>query len=316
MSETIDFRAVQDHFGLSQTAAVEKDWHVMRALRAINSVDANPFRLVFAGGTCLARAHKLVRRMSEDVDFKIVSLDGGAPTSRNQRRRQLGALRDRISASLQAAGFQIDTADTAQLRSRDANEYTVYHLNYAEPGDVGAQLRPTIQIELTLAALRLPSLRLPVASFVAEASGHVPEIPAIDCVSVTETAAEKIVSLTRRSAMELAGLSRGHDLTLVRHIYDLHMIRDHIDLATAVELARKVAQQDAAEFRNQYPAYHDDIPGETRKGIDVWTMEPAGRNLYNNFVATMVYGEQVEFSTAIATSVAMVDAAWPLALGN
>lgn len=313
MSETIDFRAVQDHFGLSQTAAVAKDWHVMRALRAITSVDAGPFRLVFAGGTCLARAHKLVRRMSEDVDFKIVPLDD-APTSSNQRRRQLGDLRNRITASLQAAGFQIDPGDTAQLRSRDANEYTVYHLNYAEPGDAGAQLRPTIQIELTLAALRLPSVRLPVASFVAEASGHVPEIPAIDCVSVTETAAEKIVSLTRRSAMELAGLSRGRGLTLVRHIYDLHMIRDHIDLGSAVELARQVAQQDAAEFRNQYPAYHADIPGETRKGIDVWTREPAGRYLYDNFVAAMVYGEQVKFSTAIATSVAMVDAAWPLAL--
>lgn len=29
------------------------------------------FRLVFAGGTCLAKAHKIVKRMSEDVDFKI-----------------------------------------------------------------------------------------------------------------------------------------------------------------------------------------------------------------------------------------------------
>jgi predicted nucleotidyltransferase component of viral defense system len=313
VSETIDFRAVRDHFGLSQTAAVEKDWHVMRALRAITSVDANPFRLVLAGGTCLARAHRLVRRMSEDVDFKVVPLDN-APTSSNQRRRQLGDLRNRITASLQAAGFQIDPGDTTQLLSRDANEYTVYHLNYAEPGDVGTQLRPTIQIELTRAALRLPSVRLPVASFVAEASGHDPEISAIDCVSVTETAAEKLVSLTRRSAMELAGLSRGHDLSLVRHIYDLHMIRDHIDLGSAAELARQIARQDAAEFRNQYPAYHADIPAETHKGIDVWTREPAGRDLYDNFVAAMVYGEQVNFSTAMATSVAMVDAAWPLTL--
>lgn len=313
MSEPIDFRAVRDHFGLSQTAAVEKDWHVMRALRAITSVNADPFRLAFAGGTCLARAHKLVRRMSEDVDFKVVPLDI-APLSKHQRRRQLGDLRKRITVSLQAAGFQIDPGDTAQLRSGDDNEYTVFQLNYAEPGDAGGQLRPTIQIELTLAELGLPSVRLPVASFVAEASGHAAEIPAIDCVSVTETAAEKIVALTRRSAMALAGLSRGHDLSLVRHIYDLHMIRDRIDLRGAVELARQVAQRDAAKFKSQYPAYHADIPGETRKGIDVWTREPAGRDLYDNFVAAMVYGEQVKFSTAIATSVAMVDAAWPRVL--
>jgi hypothetical protein len=72
---------------------------------------------------------------------------------------------------------------------------------------------------------------LPVTSFVAEAFARAPEIPVIDCVSVTETAAEKLVSLTRRSAMELAGLSREPDHTLVRHVYDLHMIRDHIDFA-------------------------------------------------------------------------------------
>ena len=114
MSETIDFRAVQDHFGLSQAAVVEKDWHVMRALRAIASVDGGPFRLVFAGGTCLARAHKLVRRMSEDVDFKIVSPTDTA-TSNNQLRKQLGALRGRITAGLQDAGFAIDVTDARQI---------------------------------------------------------------------------------------------------------------------------------------------------------------------------------------------------------
>jgi hypothetical protein len=43
VSEVIDFRVVQEHFGLSQAAAVEKDWRVMRALRAITSVDATRF---------------------------------------------------------------------------------------------------------------------------------------------------------------------------------------------------------------------------------------------------------------------------------
>ena len=47
----------------------------------------------------------------------------------------------------------------------------------------------------------------------------------IACVSVVETAAEKLVALTRRTAMEMAGLSRDPDPTLVRHIYDLHMMR-------------------------------------------------------------------------------------------
>src|ERR1700693_1208343 len=83
-------------------------------MRAVASVDATPFHLVFAGGTCLARAHKLIRRMSEDVDFKIVPLNADA-VSRSKRRKQLADLRDRVTAGVRAVGFPIDTADAAQL---------------------------------------------------------------------------------------------------------------------------------------------------------------------------------------------------------
>ena len=80
---------------------------------------------MFAGGTARARAHKLVRRMSEDVDFKIVA-PADLAMSNNQRRNQLGALRDRITAGFLGAGFAIDVADARQLHSCDANRYTVY----------------------------------------------------------------------------------------------------------------------------------------------------------------------------------------------
>ena len=108
---------VRQFFGLPSVQLVEKDWHVSRAMQAISQVDSGIFRLVFAGGTCLARAHKLVQRMSEDVDFKVV-LRGAAPSSANQLRKELGSLRDRVTAGLQAAGFDIDPANTFQVRSR------------------------------------------------------------------------------------------------------------------------------------------------------------------------------------------------------
>ena len=108
---------VRQFFGLPSVQLVEKDWHVIRAMQAICQVDSGIFRLVFAGGTCLARAYKLVQRMSEDVDFKVV-LRGAAPSSANQLRKELGSLRDRVTAGLQAAGFDIDPANTFQVRSR------------------------------------------------------------------------------------------------------------------------------------------------------------------------------------------------------
>jgi hypothetical protein len=74
------------HLGL-----VEKHEHVVRAIKALTRIDASPFGLIFAGGRALARAHKLVRRMSEDVDFKLV-LPPSAAISRNGQRKRLGAL--------------------------------------------------------------------------------------------------------------------------------------------------------------------------------------------------------------------------------
>lgn len=145
----------------------------------------------------------------------------------------------------------------------------------------------------------------PVSSFVAEAFGRAPEVPAIACVSLAETAAEKLVSLTRRTAMDIAGLSRDADPALVRHIYDLHTMRDLIDPDEVARLARDIAAADAAELRNQYPAYADDIAGETSKALDALRTTPVYGARYAGFVGAMVYGEQTEFGDAIATITAL-----------
>ena len=154
------FREVQTYFRLPSVALVEKDLHVVRAIAALAAIDAAPFSLVFGGGTALARAHKLIRRMSEDVDFKIVPT-AAAPVSNSGLRRQLGALRDKVTAALQAAGFAFDPADKAATRSRNESRYTVYQLPYPS-GGAGEGLRHTIQVELTYAKLRLPCVVLPV----------------------------------------------------------------------------------------------------------------------------------------------------------
>ena len=303
-----DLRPIADFFGLRGTEPVTKDFAVLRAIGALAALDAAPFTLVFGGGTALARAHKLVRRMSEDVDFKIVPTPA-APVSRSGLHRQRSALRDRVTAALLAAGFVFDPKDPAQARSRDESSYTIFQLPYTADR-AGEGLRPSIQVELKHAALRLPRITLPVSSFVAEAMNRPPEVSAIACVNVTETAAEKLVSLTRRTAMDLAGLTRDFDSALVRHVYDLHMLQGHVDRGTVVALARDIAQVDADEFRNQYPAYHADIAGETQKALDALRTDPVHRERYDRFVAAMVYGERVDFDEAMGTVGDLVGGAW------
>jgi hypothetical protein len=208
---------------------------------------------------------------------------------------------------LHAAGFAFDPKDEACTRSQNENRYTVWQLPYAGSGGAGEGLRPTIQIELTYAPMRLAPVTLPVSSFMAEAHGQLPEVAQISCVSVTETAAEKLVALTRRIAMELAGLSRDPDPTLVRHIYDLHLMQGHIDNNQVAALARDIAVADAQEFRNQYPAYAVEIAGETRKALGTLRTDPVYRSRYGDFVNAMAYGERPEFDVALASVVALAE---------
>lgn len=294
------FREVQAFFRLPSIALVEKDLFVVRAIAALAAIDASPFQLVFGGGTALARAHKIVQRMSEDVDFKVAPL-AAAPVSRSAIRRQMSKLRDDVSAALRAAGFAFDATDPAATRSLDENRYTVWHLPYTPESGAGEGLRPTIMVELNYAPLRRPTITLPVSSFVSEATKQLPEALAVPCVSIVETAAEKLVSITRRTAMELAGAGRDPDPTLVRHLYDLHMLRTLIVPDEVSILANAIAESDAREFANQHPAYASNPAAQTRLALEALHTDPMHQQRYNDFVSAMVYGERIEFAVALAT---------------
>jgi predicted nucleotidyltransferase component of viral defense system len=287
-----DLLEVQQHFGLPSPALVEKDWYVVKALAAIGGADTTPFRLVFGGGTALARAHKLIRRMSEDIDLKIVA-DSTLPRSALRR------LRDTITNALLSAGFLFDPANKAQRNSGNGSNYTIYRLPYAPIAAGQGVLRPEIQIETAVWPLRRPAIQRPVTSFVAEAFKRPPEVPAIECVSVVETAAEKFVALTRRVGAELADAGGPRDATLVRHLYDLYIIQAQCDSGEIVNLAREIMLDDVEAYGHQFPAYRDDPVRETLRAVEslAGSVEYAAR--YAAFRRDMVYGDGIEFDAAI-----------------
>jgi Nucleotidyl transferase AbiEii toxin, Type IV TA system len=98
---------VQAYFRLPSPALVEKDFYVVRALAAIAAIEREGLhvRLVFGGGTALSRAHRLIRRMSEDIDLRIV-VDSNRPGRGTLRR-----LRARITDALLGTGFKFDPED-------------------------------------------------------------------------------------------------------------------------------------------------------------------------------------------------------------
>lgn len=96
---------VADAVGLPSGQVVEKDYRVIELLSVINAAKMpDGARMVFAGGTCLACAHGVVQRMSEDVDLKIV-LDGG-PVTNSAVKTALSRVKGAVRDAIVAAGFQ------------------------------------------------------------------------------------------------------------------------------------------------------------------------------------------------------------------
>ena len=291
---------VQEYFALPGPALVEKDWYVVKALAAIAAVDTGDFRLVFGGGTALSRAYKLTKRMSEDVDLKIVR--DRAPT-----RGELRKLRKTITDALLAAGFVFDPENKDYRVTMYEGRYTKYQLPYKALAEGKGILRPNVQIETSVWPLRRETVDKPVISFIAEAHGRDPELPKIACSSVLETAAEKFVALTWRAGSELAGLREERDPTLVRHIYDLHMIRDEYDVKEAATLAHEVMLADAATRGDSFPEWKKDPLGETLRAIKGIPKDKVFVDGFANFQRDMVYGDKPDFSTAMGTLNTLAD---------
>jgi predicted nucleotidyltransferase component of viral defense system len=290
---------VQEYFGLPSPTLVEKDWHAIRALAALAAVNPGEFRLVFGGGTALSRAYKLTKRMSEDIDLKIVC-------KTSPSRGALRKLRTDVSDALLAAGFAFDPQDEKYRVSMYRGQYTKYMLPYA-PLAKGHGLRPHVQIETSVWPLRRDPVDKPVISFVAEAYGRAPELPKIACSSILETAAEKLVALTWRAGSELAGLREERDPTLVRHIYDLHMTRDEYDAAEAAALAHEVMKGDAEARGDKFPAWKKDPLGETLRAIEGIPKDKVFIDGYATFQRDMVYGDKPDFTTAVASLHVLAD---------
>jgi predicted nucleotidyltransferase component of viral defense system len=79
-------------------AFVEKDWHVVEAIRALLALGDADFTHVFSRGTSLLKGHGLIKRLSEDIDFKMSLSAEFLALSHHQQRRRLGHYRERLTA--------------------------------------------------------------------------------------------------------------------------------------------------------------------------------------------------------------------------
>ncbi|RDU96016.1 nucleotidyl transferase AbiEii/AbiGii toxin family protein [Trinickia dinghuensis] len=221
--------------------------------------------LVFAGGTCLSKAHGLIDWMSEDIDVKVVLdavPDGYALPQGQTNRKRLGDLHDEVERRLKSAGFEFaQTENSENPLCRDSRRYYCLALSYeGRFRDVSGVLRPQLKLELIH---RPPKLRVQelemgylLDRFVPRKQPHRFSMVAI---STAETLAEKVLSLLRRCAWKWDGHQRGtYDSALVRHIYDVWRIAERHP--ESIEQGRTIfaglIATDAEEFRKQHPEFN------------------------------------------------------------
>ena len=85
------------------------------------------------------------------------------------------------------------------------------------------------------------------------------------------------------------------------------MIRDGYDAAEVASLAHDVMKEDAATRGDRFPAWQKDPLGETLRAIEAIPKDKVFVEGYANFQRDMVYGDKLDFTTAMGTLNALAD---------
>jgi predicted nucleotidyltransferase component of viral defense system len=199
---------------------VEKDWYVVQLIDFFSKLNSKDAYFVFSGGTCLSKAYKLIKRFSEDVDFRIL-------TTKNLTRGARHNLKEKITA-----GFNLSEHFKIIERSAFAeNTLFNFKLAYSSVSVPSKALRPHIEVEIKTENPKLPVTIKSVQSFYSEYYQKQAEVK-IACLSPLETAAGKFSALLWRIDVKDRTKplgSKTNDPALMRHLHDLHALISFIE---------------------------------------------------------------------------------------
>ncbi|MGY6272131.1 nucleotidyl transferase AbiEii/AbiGii toxin family protein [Achromobacter denitrificans] len=301
--ELIDAVLTEQDVGGLTPGIFEKDIHVTDAILAIAALQPTDLSLIFCGGTSLSKAHRLIERMSEDLDFKVV-LNPALTWSQSRIRSRLSQLKKEVNACMESAGF----VENPDLRAaQNANQYFASGWTYQPVYPHDAALRPEIQLEITARNPRLPADSVQLGYLLTQFGVRMDDNASalVQCISPAETLAEKVLSFLRRYAQFHAGAMRQDwDETLVRHIYDTYCIVSAQPDVTDDVLAEfpTLVTVDQQEFGAQFPAFAQNPAEVMRNALQAIEHDLEILQQYEERLMPLVYGKQKpSFNDAFAT---------------
>lgn len=293
-----EIKSLAEFLGLNEFV-IEKDFYVTQAIGIVGQINNPNFDIIFQGGTSLAKAHRVIERMSEDCDFRIVLKDSGQKISRDEKRKMLRNFRNMLISKLKTAGFFIDEDSIAV---RNEGQFIAIRASYLSAFSHVDLLKPFILLEFFLSDVKIEPEKKPVTTLIQQVFGDKVNHPTflIASIAVVETAAEKWVGLTRRIATS-AYRKYYHDKNLVRHLYDLYQIdRNGYFSDEFYPLASRIVMEDREHYKSHNNHYYEDPIREIKCAIDTLHNSVEWRENWEQFTTTMVFSrEKVNYSDAL-----------------
>ena len=282
------FADVADALGIQYPEIIEKDYHIVQVLTVIADIELPHHELVFAGGTCLAKAYVPLHRMSEDIDIKIVPKPGFQEFARGKRKQSRKHVRqiiwDKIESSL---NYQIDR-DTRV--TKDEYSYMTFMADYSATHTGLSALRPELKIELIETPIIQKEDYRAVRSIYAEVANEPAEIESIRCAGYESIGIEKFVSLLRRTAYLSRDNDAPDDAALIRHVYDLKLMDENeLNIDVLAQLLPEVIEVDKNQFANRHDAFLANPEAELMHGLNCLLNNEIHENRYNEFLGPLVY---------------------------
>jgi hypothetical protein len=274
---------------------VEKEWHVIRAIRIVADVDHGEACPVFSGGTSLSVGWGLIKRFSEDIDFKV-AMPLAATSSQARTRRS--AYREKVLSALRDAGFEL----IGKPLCRNLSSFFSADFGYPTMFERTPGLRPHLRIEMTFQTPTLPAIERPIRSLVARAQKGAAEVPAFPCVDPVETAADKLSALAWRMCVRIRGTKRD-DPSIIRHLHDLAALEPLVANAPVFNrLLRSAVENDTGRGGEDVPVN----PSERfALMLDRLTTDAAWEHDYETYVHSVSFAmpdEMISFSNALAAT--------------
>lgn len=296
-----------------QTA--EKDIHITELLKGLSELKVEHdyfsdldtrrektrhdtgIQLAFAGGTCLSKAHGLINRMSEDIDIKVILKPTVKPLAKGRGdHARLKELHVRIPQLLKELGFPLLEYPDGDPNPciRDAHRHYVIGAGYGSAYPQIPSLRPELKLELIQRQPLLPLEKQEFGYMYESLANLKPTMVVnIDCISVAETAAEKVLSLLRRCAYKWDGHQKMGDIdpALVRHVYDVARIAELRSdaLAQAKLIFPQLMLGDSEEFEGQNPEFDANPKGVLLRTLDTARENGELRQRYTEHLMPLVY---------------------------